>query len=65
MLRKTVENEAHFLSHCTAYTALRSKHGYTDKNHVDIMNDANQDNLSVYLTRAFDLRNETLDEIQI
>ena len=62
---KSIENETHFLSHCTAYTALRLKHGYTDKNPVDIMNDTNQDNLSFYLTKAFDLRNKTLDQIQI
>ena len=53
----TVENEAHFRSHCKAYTALRSKHGYADKNHVNIMNDTNQDNLSFYLTRAFEFVN--------
>ena len=62
---KTIENESHFLSHCTAYTALRFKHGFMNKNPVDIMNDTNQANLSFYLSKAFNLRNETLKQTQI
>ena len=58
---KVVEDETHFLSFCPAYNTLRLKHGYTNKNPVDIMNDRNQNNLSIYLSKSFDLRKETLD----
>ena len=56
-----VEDENHFLTNCTAYTSLRRRHGYTGKNSIEIMNDADQNNLSIYLSRSFDIRKNKLD----
>ena len=55
-----VEDENHFLSNCTAYTSLRRRHGYDGKNAIEIMNDIDQNNLSIYLSRSFDIRKKTL-----
>ena len=56
-----VEDEIHFLFNCTAYTSLRRRHGYDGKNAFEIMNDIEQNNLSIYLSRSFDIRKKTLD----
>ena len=58
---KVIEDETHFLSFCPAYNTLRLKHGYTNKNPVDIMSDRNQTNLSIYLSKSFNLRKETIE----
>ena len=56
-----VEDENHFLSHCVAYNALRQRHGYTTKNPTEIMSDMDQNNLSIYISKSFNLRKETLE----
>lgn len=60
---KAIEDENHFLSHCVAYTAQRIRHGYTDKTPIEIMNDIDQNNLSFYLSKAFDLRKKHLETL--
>ena len=50
----------HFLSFCKAYESLRSTHGFTDKDPVDIMNDSNQNNVAIYITKCFAFRKKTL-----
>ena len=57
----TVEDENHFLSHCVAYNALRQRHGYTTKTPTEIMSDMDQNNLSIYISKSFNLRKETLE----
>ena len=56
----SVEDEMHFLSFCKAYEFLRSKHGFADKDPVDIMNNSNQNNVAIYITKLFALRKKTL-----
>ena len=57
---KSLEDEMHFLSFCKAYESLRSTHGFTDKDPVDIMNDSNQNNVAIYITKCFAFRKKTL-----
>ena len=59
---KAIEDEAHFLSHCTAYNTLRLRHGFSNKNPEELMNTDNQINLSIYLHKSFELRKETLEQ---
>ena len=56
-----IEDENHFLSSCPIYTTLREKHGYGTKTSKEIMQDDNPKNLSIFLTRAWKLRNKILE----
>ena len=58
---KSIEDENHFLSRCVAYRTHRLRHGYTDKTPIEIMNDLDQNNLFIYLSKAFDLRKKHLE----
>ena len=56
-----IEDEAHFISSCHAYNALRTRHNYANQTVQDIMLDRNQTNLSTFLKQCFKLRQKTLE----
>ena len=56
-----IENETHFLSACEKYSTLRIKHGYAMKTPHEIINEEDQKNLSIFLSKCFRLRQKTLD----
>ena len=56
----SVEDEMHFLSFCNTYELLRSKHGFSGIDPVDIMNNSNQSNVAIYITKLFASRKKTL-----
>ena len=57
---RAIEDETHFLSGCKLYSTLRLKYGYATKTPIDIMNDENQNNLSIFLSKCFHLREKML-----
>ena len=56
-----IENETHFLSACEKYSTLRIKHGYAMKTPHEMMNEEDQRNLSIFLSKCFRPRQNTLD----
>ena len=60
---KVTEDEIHFLTKCKSYDHLKIKHQITTSNASDIINTANQENLAKYLISAFNLRQETLTDV--
>ena len=52
---RAIEDETHFLSSCQIYNRIRQTHGYATKSPQDIMNDDNQNNLSIFLSTCFRL----------
>ena len=57
---RAIEDETHFLSSCQIYNRIRITHGYATKSPQDIMNDDNQNNLSIFLSKCFRLREKLL-----
>ena len=57
---RAIEDETHFLSSCQIYNTIRRTHGYATKSPQDIMNDDNQNNLSIFLSKCFRLREKML-----
>ena len=57
---RAIEDETHFLSSCQIYNTIRRTHGYATKSPQDIMNNDNQNNLSIFLSKCFRLREKML-----
>ena len=60
---KVTEDEIHFLTKCKSYDHLKIKHQITTSNASEFINTANQENLAKYLISAFNLRQETLTDV--
>ena len=61
-----IGNEEHFLMTCTLYDYLREKHSLTGMNSItEIMGDTDPERLGKYLSEAFEIRQERLEQLNI